>query len=126
MKKIILLLISVVGLAVACNQPSDDEIIQTAIAKYLRGDDKAVRFTEKAKQDLAEFTWPEVQCSVEGLLNSPAAFRDLVVKRVGKGQYKYECICPGHGDRFVDFTTISATIAADGVVEIQAVTWDKN
>ena len=106
------------------SEPSSDEIIQNAIAKFLKGDKEAVRFTERAKRDLYESTWPEVCCSVEGMLDSPASFKDLVVKKVGPGLYKYECVCPDHGDRFVDFTTISAYIARDGVVEIEAVKWD--
>ena len=71
-----------------------------------------------------ESSWPEVQCSVEGELDSPASFKDLVVKKVGSGLYKYEAVCPTHGDRFVDFTTISAYVARDGVVEIEGVKWD--
>ena len=104
--------------------PSSDEIVQNAILKFLKGDKDAVRFTERAQADLYESTWPEVQCSVEGLLDRPASFRDLVVKKVGPGLYKYECTCPTHGDRFVDFTTISAYVARDGVVEIEGVKWD--
>lgn len=104
--------------------PSSDEIVQNAILKFLKGDKDAVRFTERARQDLVESSWPEVQCSVEGELDSPASFKDLVVKKVGPGLYKYECTCPTHGDKFVDFTTISAYVARDGVVEIEGVKWD--
>jgi hypothetical protein len=104
--------------------PSSDEIVQNAIRAFLLGDKEAVRFTERARQDLYESSWPEVQCSVEGELDSPASFKDLTVKKVGPGLYKYEAVCPTHGDRFVDFTTISAYIARDGVVEIEEVTWD--
>jgi hypothetical protein len=103
---------------------SDDEIVQNAIAKFLKGDNEAVRFTERAKRDLYESTWPEVHCSVEGMLDSPASFKNLVVKKVGPGLFKYECVCPDHGDRFVDFTTMSAHVARDGVVEIERVKWD--
>ena len=103
---------------------SDDEIVQNAILKFLKGDKDAVRFTERAQADLYESTWPEVQCSVEGMLDSPASFKDLVVKKVGPGRYKYEAVCPTHGDKFVDFTTISAYVARDGVIEIEEVTWD--
>ena len=106
------------------SDPSSDEVIQKAIAKFLKGDKDAVRFTERAKKDLYESTWPEVQCSVEGELDSPTSFKDLTVKKVGPGLYKYEAVCPTHGDRFVDFTTISAYVARDGVVEIEGVTWD--
>lgn len=105
-------------------EPSSDEIVQNAILKFLKGDKDAVRFTERARQDLVESSWPEVQCSVEGELDSPASFKDLVVKKVGPGLYKYEAVCPTHGDRFVDFTTISAYVARDGVVEIEGVKWD--
>lgn len=105
-------------------EPTTDEVVCKAIADYLGGDKSAVRFTEQAKRDLYESTWPEVQCSVEGLLDSPSSFKDLVVKRVGSGLYKYECVCPDHGDRYVDCCTLSANVASDGVVEIEAVTWD--
>ncbi len=103
-----------------------DEVIKTAIRDYLMGNKDAVRFTERARLSLSESTWPEVQCSVEGLLDSPSSFRDLTVKRVGSGQYKYECTCPDHGDRYIDCCTISARMASDGVVEIEGVTWDDN
>ncbi len=105
-------------------EPSSDEIVQNAIVKFLKGDKDAVRFTERAKKDLYESSWPEVQCSVEGLLDSPASFKDLVVKKVGPGLYKYECVCPDHGDRYVDCCTMSAHVARDGVVEIEGVKWD--
>lgn len=105
-------------------EPSSDEIVQNAILKFLKGDKDAVRFAERARQDLYESSWPEAQCSVEGLLDSPASFKDLVVKKVGPGLYKYECTCPTHGDRFVDFTTISAYIAPDEVVVIEGGKWD--
>ena len=105
-------------------EPSSDEIVQNAIAKFLKGDKGAVRFTEHARRDLYESTWPEVCCSVEGMLDSPASFRDLVVKKVGAGLYKYECVCPDHGDRYVDCCTMSAHVARDGVVEIDGVKWD--
>ena len=104
--------------------PSSDEIVQNAIAKFLKGDKDAVRFTERAKKDLYESSWPEVQCSVEGELDSPASFKDLVVKKVAPSLYKYEAVCPTHGDRYIDFTTISAYIAPDEVVVIDGVKWE--
>ena len=104
--------------------PSSDEIVQNAIAKFLKGDKDAVRFTKRAKANLSESTWPEVCCSVEGMLDSPASFRDLVVKKVGPGLYKYECVCPTHGDRYIDCCSMSAHVAQDGVVEIEEVKWD--
>jgi hypothetical protein len=104
--------------------PSSDEIVQNAIRAFLLGDKDAVRFTERAQKDLVESSWPEVQCSVEGELDSPASFKDLTVKKVGPGLFKYEAVCPTHGDKFVDFTTISAYVARDGVVEIEGVKWD--
>ena len=106
------------------SDPSSDEVVQNAIRDFLLGDKNAVRFTERAKRDLVESSWPEVQCSVEGELDSPANFKDLTVKKVGPGLYKYEAVCPTHGDKFVDFTTISAYVARDGVVEIGRVQWD--
>lgn len=104
--------------------PSSDEIVQNAILKFLKGDKDAVRFTERAQADLYESSWPEAQCSVEGMLDSPASFKDLVVKKVGPGLYKYECVCPDHGDRYIDCCTMSAHVARDGVVEIEGVKWD--
>lgn len=104
--------------------PSSDEIVQNAIAKFLKGNKDAVRFTERARQDLVESSWPEVQCSVEGELDSPASFKDLTVKKVGPGLYKYECTCPTHGDKYIDCCTISAYIARDEVVVIEGVKWD--
>lgn len=101
-----------------------DEVIQNAIRDYLMGNEDAVRFTKRARQSLYESTWPEVQCSVEGDLAFPSDFKDLTVKSVGAGLYKYECICPDHGDRYTDCCTISAYIAHDGVVEIEDVKWD--
>lgn len=106
------------------SEPSSDEIVQNAIAKFLKGDKDAVRFTKRAKANLSESTWPEVQCSKEGMLDSPASFKDLIVMKVGPGLYKYECVCPDHGDRYVDCCTMSAHIARDGVVEIEGVKWD--
>lgn len=105
-------------------EPSSDEIVQDAIARFLKGDRTAVRFTERARRDLSESSWPEVQCSVEGTLDSPSSFKNLVVKKVGAGLYKYEAVCPDHGDRYTDFCTLSAYVARDGVVEIEEVTWD--
>ena len=102
----------------------DDEVVLNAIRDFLLGNTKAVRFTERAKQSLCESSWPEVQCSVDGNLDSPASFKDLTVKCVGAGLYKYECTCPDHGDHYIDCCTISAHIARDGVVEIEDVTWD--
>lgn len=104
--------------------PSSDEVVQNAIRDFLLGDKNAVRFTERAKRDLVESSWPEVQCSVEGELDSPANFKDLTVKKVGPGLYKYECTCPTHDDRYIDCCTISAYIARDEVVVIEGVKWD--
>ena len=106
------------------SEPSSDEIVQNAIAKFLKGDKDAVRFTKRAKANLSESTWPEVCCSVEGMLDSPASFKDLTVKKVGPGLFKYEAVCPDHGDRFIDCCTMSAHVARDGVVEIDGVKWD--
>lgn len=105
-------------------EPAIDDMVCNAIADFLKGDKSAIRFTEKARQDLVESTWPEVQCTVEGLLDSPASFRDLAVKPVGPGKYKFECVCPDHGDKYTDCCTISASVAPDGKVQIEAVTWD--
>lgn len=105
--------------------PADeDRIIRTAIANYLRGSAGAAVLTAAARADLVESSWPEVYCSVEGMLDSPASFVDLTVRKVGEGRYKYECVCPDHGDRFVDCCTIHAVLGADGLVKIVHITWD--
>ncbi len=101
-----------------------DDVICNAIADFLKGNKEAVHFTKAAKQDLYESSWPEVQCSVEGLLDSPASFKDLVVKKVGEGKYRYECVCPDHGDRYIDCCTISASVGPEGMVMIEHVVWD--
>ncbi len=101
-----------------------DSVICKAIADFLKGNKEAVRFTKAAKEDLYESSWPEVQCSVEGLLDSPASFKDLEVKKVGAGKYKYESVCPDHGDRYIDCCTISASVGPEGVVMIEHVIWD--
>ena len=105
-------------------EPSSDEIVQSAIRAFLLGDKNAVRFTDHARQDLTESSWPEVQCSVDGNLDSPASFKDVTVRKVGPGLYKYECVCPTHDDRYIDCCTISAYIARDEVVVIEGVKWD--
>lgn len=107
------------------NDGDTDTKIKTAIRNYLLGNSSAVRLTATAKSDLMESSWPEVQCSVSGDLDSPSRFKNLSVRKVGEGKYKFECTCPVHGDKFVDFTTISASIAPDGVVQIDRVLWDE-
>ena len=105
-------------------EPTSDEVVCKAIADFLGGNQEAVRFTDHARQDLTESSWPEVQCSIDGNLDSPVSFKDLTVRKVGPGLYKYEAVCPDHGDRYIDCCTLSAYVARDGVVEIEAVTWD--
>lgn len=107
------------------NDGDTDTKIKTAIRNYLLGNSSAVRLTATAKSDLMESSWPEVQCSVSGDLDSPSRFKNLSIRKVGEGKYKFECTCPVHGDKFVDFTTISASIAPDGVVQIDRVLWDE-
>ena len=101
-----------------------DGIICEALQAYLMGDESAVEFSDAAKEDLDESTWPEVQCSVDEYLYSPSEFNDLEVKKVGEGLYKYECVCPEHGDRYVDFCTIQASLSPENEVIIDHVTWD--
>jgi len=113
-----------VTVAPTTEEPTSDEVVCKAIADFLGGNDSAVRFTDHARQDLTESSWPEVQCSIDGNLDSPASFKELTVKKVGPGLYKYEAVCPDHGDRYTDCCTLSAYVARDGVVEIEAVTWD--
>lgn len=102
----------------------DDQIICTAIKNFLRGKADAAVLTRSAKASLTESTWPEVYCSVEGMLDTPSSFVDLTVRKVGEGQYKYECVCPDHGDRYIDCCTIHAVLDNDGVVKITRITWD--
>lgn len=103
---------------------NDDDIICSAIKNYLRGDGDAVVLTRTARYSLSESTWPEVYCTDCGYLDSPASYKDLRVVKVGEGQYKYECVCPDHGTRFVDCCTIHAFLDTDGVVKIERITWD--
>lgn len=109
----------------SANDGNTDTKIKTAIRNYLLGNSSAVRLNATAKSDLMESSWPEVQCSVSGDLDSPSRFKNLSIRKVGEGKYKFECTCPVHGDKFVDFTTISASIAPDGVVQIDCVIWDE-
>lgn len=104
---------------------NDDDIICEAIKNFLLEKANAAILSNWAKTDLSESTWPEVQCSVEGGLGSPRSFNNLTVKAVSPGKYKYECVCPDHGDKFVDFCTIEAHIANDGkTVIIDRIKWD--
>ena len=109
----------------SANDGDTDTKIKTAIRNYLLGNSSAVRLTATAKSDLMESSWPEVQCSVSGDLDSPSSFKNLCVRKVGEGKYKFECTCPAHGDKFVDCTTIYASVALDGVVQIDRVIWDE-
>ena len=113
-----------VTVAPTTEEPTSDEVVCKAIADFLGGNDSAVRFTDHARQDLTESSWPEVQCSVDGNLDSPASFKDVTVRKVGPGLYKYEAVCPTHDDRYIDCCTISAYIARDEVVVIEGVKWD--
>lgn len=102
-----------------------DEAICTAIKNYILGKSGAAILSDRAKADLSESSWPEVQCSVEGELDSPRSFKNLTVRQVAPGKYKYECTCPDHGDKFVDFCTMEAHIANDGkTVVIERIKWD--
>lgn len=102
-----------------------EEIITTALKAFLKGEPGAAQLSESAKADLEESTWPEAQCHVEGGLMSPSDLTNMVIKKVGPNQYKYEGVCPDHGDKFVDYTTITARLAPDGTVWIDHVKWDK-
>lgn len=105
-------------------QTSDDAKVMKALKKYIKGNDKACRLSAQAKEDLVESTWPEVYCSVSNDLASPSDFKKLVVRKVGDNLYKYECVCPEHGDRYVDCCTVEAVVCVDGVVQINHVIWD--
>jgi len=100
-------------------------IISNAIADYLKGNQSACVMTEAAQKDLFESSWPEVQCSVEGTLDSPASFKDLSVTNIAPGKYKYECTCPDHGDKYTDCYTITASLAPDGTVQLDHVILDE-
>lgn len=105
--------------------PSDEDIICEALKEFLLGKPDAAYLTDRAEADIAESSWPEVQCSVDGTLDSPRSFRNLKVKEVGPRKYKYECTCPKHGDKFVDYCTVEAYLERDGeTVTIDEVTWD--
>lgn len=110
---------------VPANDVDTDAKIKSAIRNYLLGSKSAIRFTTAVKQDLMESSWPEVQCSVSGNLDAPSRFKNLTVRKVDGGKYKFECTCPIHGDKFVDYTTISASVAPDDVVQIDRVIWDE-
>lgn len=108
--------------AMSCDNP--DDVICTGIANFLLEKPGAAVLSSEAKADLFESSWPEVQCEVEGMLDSPSCFKDLRVYKTEEGQYKYECICPEHGDKYVDCCTIHASLLDDGTVLITHVTWD--
>lgn len=104
--------------------PSDEDIICEALKDFLLGKPDAAYLTDRAEADIAESSWPEAQCSVEGTLYSPRSSKNLTVKVAGYG-YKYECVCPKHGDKFVDYCTMKAYLERDGeTVTIEGVTWD--
>jgi hypothetical protein len=63
-------------------------VVCKAIADFLGGNDSAVRFTDHARQDLTESSWPEVQCSIDGNLDSPASFKELTVKKAYETKFK--------------------------------------
>jgi len=121
---LITFLLALVSIATEA-QTNTDATVCTAIRNYLLGRPGAAILTAGAKQDITESTWPEVQCSVNGSLNSPKSFKNLTVKRVGVGKYRYSCVCPTHGDKFTDFCTISAAIGKDGKIYITHVIWDE-
>lgn len=108
--------------ASAPEEMDSDSVICSHIKAYLHNDEDAVQITESAKEDLFESSWPEVFCSVEKTLDAP--WEKLTVKKVGVGKYKYECICPEHGDKYVDNWTISAHLD-NGTVIITHITPDE-
>lgn len=56
------------------DEPNNDERICKAIRNFLLGKPDAAVLTHSAKKDLTESTWPEVYCSIEGMLDSPRHF----------------------------------------------------
>lgn len=105
---------------------NDDAAIKLAIRKFLINQPGGARLTERAKFDITQTTWPEVTCKVEEELDSPAGFVKLTVYRVAPGRYKYKCVCPRHGDVFVDYCTMSAYRDKRGQVWISHVSWGRN
>lgn len=102
----------------------NDARICQALARFLLDKIGGAVLSESARNDLVESSWPEVQCSVEGTLDVPSSFKDLVVKKVGEGRYRYQCVCPDHGDVYVDCCVMEAHIEPDGRTVIDHVLWE--
>ena len=134
MRKLPIFIIVIMAVMCGCNQKKvattpvesetmdSDTVICQHIKAYLLRNDTAVILSDSAKEDLFESSWPEVFCSVDKTLDAP--WKELTVRKVADGKYKYECICPIHGDKFVDNWTISAHIE-HGAVVIKHITMDE-
>lgn len=100
--------------------PSEDDIICEAIKDFILGKTDAVILSDVAIASLAESSWPEAQCSVDGSLYSSRSSKKLTVKVYDYG-YKYECTCPKHGDKFVDDHILAAFLNEDKAVYIEGI-----
>ena len=106
-------------------------IICAELEKYLLGAAHKVRFAERAARDLAESSWPEAQCPLPdcpsvhcGPLFAPREGTALRVAPEGDNKFVYSVICPcGCHQRFTDFTSMEAYLAADDSVEVRHVVW---
>lgn len=103
---------------------SDDVVICTAIRNFLQQKPDAAVLTSGAERDLLESTWPEVFCEADCMLDSPKDWVDIKVWKDEDGRYRYSCVCPRHGETFVDCTTMEAHVSTDGRVYIDHVAWD--
>lgn len=96
------------------NESLDEYDTETcsAIRNFLLG--KSDNVVLNNEEDLLECSWPEAQCSVDGTLYSPIDARNLTVKDIGNGRYRFECECPEHGDKYIDSRIITANYSING------------
>lgn len=109
--------------AVNNEEQVNEEAICEAICNYYLHKPGAATLSSTARNETYGSSWPEVQCHVDGDLYNPKSFKDHTVRKVGEGQYKFECTCPRHGDKYVDVCTIHASMNEDGTVVIEHVKW---
>ena len=106
------------------HESGDEEVICTAIRNFLLKKHDAAVLTPSEERDLEESSWPEVFCETDGMLDSPKEWGDVKVWKEKKGHYRFSCVCPRHGETFVDCTTMEAHVSPDGKVYIDHVVWD--
>ena len=92
-----------------------DDIICTAIKNYLLGKSEAAILTPTAREDLTESTWPEVQCSVDGVLDSPKSFNELTVKKDGNGNYKVSAQSAIFAPNYINMSASARIMAIDSL-----------